>query len=121
MYYLYSENKSALTWQLICTFVLAYAKCRFSHDAAHIKLTLLSVVCDVGEYRIATQNTCALCPLNTYQNQRGTATSCINCLGQDITMSQGSDDPEDCVGMLVTKKIFESENREDAEKMLIKL
>ena len=29
-------NSCAVTMQLICTFVFAYAKCRFSHDAAHI-------------------------------------------------------------------------------------
>ena len=27
---------SAVAAQLICTFVFAYAKCRFSHDAAQI-------------------------------------------------------------------------------------
>ena len=38
MYYLCSENKSAdqVIAQLICPFVLAYAKRRFSYDAAHI-------------------------------------------------------------------------------------
>ena len=28
----------AVTAKLICVFVFAYAKCRFSHDAAHILL-----------------------------------------------------------------------------------
>ena len=28
--------------QLICAFVLAYAKCRFSHDAAHLKHEIAS-------------------------------------------------------------------------------
>ena len=40
LYYPYSENKSAdqlpVTAQLICVFVFAYAKSRFSHDAAHM-------------------------------------------------------------------------------------
>ena len=30
----------AVTEQLICTFVFAYAKCKFSHDAAHTWVTL---------------------------------------------------------------------------------
>ena len=34
MYYLCNENKG--TAQLICTFVLAYAKSRFSHDVAQL-------------------------------------------------------------------------------------
>ena len=36
--YLCSENKGAdqFTAKLICEFVFAYAKSRFSHDAAHI-------------------------------------------------------------------------------------
>ena len=34
LYFLCSENKGAA--QLICIFVFAYAKNRFSHDAAHI-------------------------------------------------------------------------------------
>ena len=42
MYYLCSETKTliscAATVQLICAFVFAYARGRFSHDAAHIKL-----------------------------------------------------------------------------------
>ena len=33
LYYLCGEDKG--TGQLICTFVFAYAKSRFSHDAAH--------------------------------------------------------------------------------------
>ena len=36
LYYLCSENKGAVTAKLICVFVFAYAKCWFSHDAAHI-------------------------------------------------------------------------------------
>ena len=47
MYYLYRKNKGTdqmhgysvscmITVQLICTFVLVYAKSRFSHDAALI-------------------------------------------------------------------------------------
>ena len=38
LYYFCSENKGAdqLTAKLICVFVFAYAKCRFSHDAAYI-------------------------------------------------------------------------------------
>ena len=34
MYYVV-QNKGAVTAQLICAFVFAYAKKRFSHDAAH--------------------------------------------------------------------------------------
>ena len=44
LFYLCSENKGddqliscAVTAQLICVFVFAYAKCRFSHDAAHFE------------------------------------------------------------------------------------
>ena len=39
LYYPCSENKGAdqVTAQLICIFVFAYAKSRFSHDTAHIK------------------------------------------------------------------------------------
>ena len=38
MYYLCSENKDAdqVTTQLICTFVFACIKSRFSHDEAHM-------------------------------------------------------------------------------------
>ena len=36
MFFLCSENKGAD--QLICVFVFAYAKSRFSHDAAHFML-----------------------------------------------------------------------------------
>ena len=44
LYYLCSENKSAdqlcgVAAQLICVFVFAYAKSRFSHDVALIKVT----------------------------------------------------------------------------------
>ena len=40
-YYLCRENKGAdqlsgFTAKLICVFVFAYAKCLFSHDAAHL-------------------------------------------------------------------------------------
>ena len=34
----------AVTAKLICVFVFAYAKSRFSHDAAHIVLNLLILV-----------------------------------------------------------------------------
>ena len=38
MYYLCSGNKGADQFaQLICAFVFAYAKSRFSHDATHLK------------------------------------------------------------------------------------
>ena len=41
LYLLYSETMAliscAVIAQLICAFAFAYAKCRFSHDAAHIK------------------------------------------------------------------------------------
>ena len=39
LYYLFSENKGAdqLRGYLICAFVFAYAKSRFSHDAAYIE------------------------------------------------------------------------------------
>ena len=44
LYYLCSENKGAdqfaVTAKLICVFVFAYAKCWFSHDAAHIYLLI---------------------------------------------------------------------------------
>ena len=41
LYYLCSENRGAdisfaVTAKLICVFVFAYAKSRFSHDAAHL-------------------------------------------------------------------------------------
>ena len=40
LYYLCSENKTlitlAVTAQLICVFVVAFAKIQFSHDEAHI-------------------------------------------------------------------------------------
>ena len=40
LYYLYSKTKvqisCTVTLQLICTFVFAYSKSRFSHDAAHL-------------------------------------------------------------------------------------
>ena len=40
LYYLCSENrgadKLAVTAQLICVFVFAYAKSRFSHDMPHL-------------------------------------------------------------------------------------
>ena len=51
MFYLCSENKGAhqlrgnlisfaVTAKLICVFVFAYSKSRFSHDAAHFVLTI---------------------------------------------------------------------------------
>ena len=46
LYYLCSENKTltsfAITAKLICVFVFAYAKSRFSHDEAPIILLLAS-------------------------------------------------------------------------------
>ena len=43
LYYPCSENKAlisfAITAKLICVFVFAYAKSRFSHDAAQLKLS----------------------------------------------------------------------------------
>ena len=36
--YPYSENKSAVTAQMICVFVFADAKSRFSHNEAHISV-----------------------------------------------------------------------------------
>ena len=38
--YLCSETKGAVTAKLICVFVFANAKSRFSHDGAHIILIL---------------------------------------------------------------------------------
>ena len=34
----------AVTAKLICVFVFAYAKSRFSHDAAHIIITRIGIV-----------------------------------------------------------------------------
>ena len=39
----------AVTAQLICVFVFAYAKSRFSHDAAHLDVQLL--VCPLRNFR----------------------------------------------------------------------
>ena len=40
LFYLCCEkNADQLPAQLICTFVFAYAKCRFSHDVAHLKFS----------------------------------------------------------------------------------
>ena len=36
LHFLHSKNKSAVTMQLICVFVFAYAKSRFSLDAAQM-------------------------------------------------------------------------------------
>ena len=33
----------AVTAKLICVFVFAYAKCWFSHDAAHIVINVLKI------------------------------------------------------------------------------
>ena len=41
LYYLWSENKGAA--QLICTFVFAYAKNRFSHEVASVELMSLNI------------------------------------------------------------------------------
>ena len=46
MYAIYGAKTKALiscavTVQLICVFVFAYAKSRFSHDVAHIKVGIL--------------------------------------------------------------------------------
>ena len=38
LYYLCTENQGAYQPQLICAFVFAYAKSRFSHDATHFIL-----------------------------------------------------------------------------------
>ena len=40
LYYPCSENKGADSAKLICVFVLAYAKIRFSHDIAHLLIVL---------------------------------------------------------------------------------
>ena len=52
LYYLCSENKGAAA-KLICVYVYAYAKCWFSHDAAHIlrvyacfQILLYIIVCE---------------------------------------------------------------------------
>ena len=45
MYYLCSENKGAVTAQLICAFVFAYAKSRFSHDVAQLMFCLNTETC----------------------------------------------------------------------------
>ena len=42
LYYLCSENKSVAT-QLICAFLLEYAKSRFSHDIAQMILVLFCI------------------------------------------------------------------------------
>ena len=57
-YYLCSENKGvdqlrgyfAVTAKLICVFVFAYAKCLFSHVAAHIWAWRPSWSCDLSIY-----------------------------------------------------------------------
>ena len=45
LHYLYSETKALISFgataKLICVFVFAYAKSRFSHDAAHVLLLIL--------------------------------------------------------------------------------
>ena len=41
--YLCTENKGADTAKLICVFVFAYAKCLFSHDAAHFCKTVVGI------------------------------------------------------------------------------
>ena len=51
MYYLCSENKGvlisfAVTARLICVFVFAYAKRRFSHNKAHIKHDMFLALTD---------------------------------------------------------------------------
>ena len=47
LYYLCSENKGAdqlwVTAKLICVFVFAYLKSRFSHNVAHIGLLLMKL------------------------------------------------------------------------------
>ena len=52
LYYLCSESKSAdqVTAQLICPFVFAYAKRRFSYGAAHIySFALTTAMIDIFE------------------------------------------------------------------------
>ena len=46
LYYLCSENKSVdqLRGKLICVFVFAYAKSRFSHDAAHMYVQITCIL-----------------------------------------------------------------------------
>ena len=46
LYYPGSENKDAelISFAVICVFVFAYAKCWFSHDAAHFQ-SVTSCVC----------------------------------------------------------------------------
>ena len=41
LYYV-AKTKALITVQLICVFIFAYAKSRFSHDTAHLKQTLIS-------------------------------------------------------------------------------
>ena len=53
LYYPCSENKGvisfAFTAKLICVFVFAYAKSRFSHDAAHLIMILICSGRESGE------------------------------------------------------------------------
>ena len=53
LYIYVGKTKAQITWavtaQLICDFVFAYAKRRFSRDAAHICSVFLQALCGVGQ------------------------------------------------------------------------
>ena len=41
----------AVTVKLICVFVFAYAKCWFSHDAAHFGISILKIIIRSAKWR----------------------------------------------------------------------
>ena len=56
---------------------------------------LVSVLCNGGQYRVQTDQTCSNCPLGEYQPQ-GTAEVCIPCFAGLSTLMTGSVLVSDC-------------------------
>lgn len=54
------------------------------------------VVCDAGEKRISSNNTCMKCPLGYYQPKRG-ENDCIKCGDGQTTEQVGTDTMTDCI------------------------
>lgn len=59
-------------------------------------LLSIVVVCEAGEKRIGSNNTCMKCPLGYYQPERGQS-DCIQCLTDQTTEQEGRINQADCI------------------------
>ena len=56
----------------------------------------IPVVCEAGEKRMASSNTCEKCPIGEYQPMRGQS-SCMPCVSGNTTEAVGTDVMTKCV------------------------